>query len=82
MTTTLAQSPIGAPQILLEVRGERVLRRRLMELGLVPGVTVTVQRIAPLGDPIELHVRGSNLSIRLLEADGLLVRSATDGGRA
>jgi Fe2+ transport system protein FeoA len=82
VTTTLAESPIGAPQILIEVRGERVLRRRLMELGLVPGVTVTVQRVAPLGDPLELRVRGSNLSIRLLEADGLLVRPAGEEGSA
>ncbi len=76
MTTTLAESPIGAPQILVEIRGERMLRRRLMELGLVPGVEVTVQRIAPLGDPIEIRVRASNLSIRLLEATGLVVRDA------
>jgi len=44
------------------------VRRRLLELGLVPGTQVTVVGVSPLGDPLELEVRGSRLSIRKKEA--------------
>jgi len=54
------------------VGGERAFRRRLMELGLVPGTRVELKAIAPLGDPLELLVRGASLSIR--RADAALVR--------
>jgi ferrous iron transport protein A len=54
------------------VGGDRAFRRRLMELGLVPGTRVEVKAVAPLGDPLELLVRGASLSIR--RADAALVR--------
>ena len=54
------------------VGGERSFRRRLMELGLVPGTRVELKAVAPLGDPLELLVRGGSLSIR--RADAALVR--------
>jgi ferrous iron transport protein A len=54
------------------VGGERSFRRRLMELGLVPGTRVELKAVAPLGDPLELLVRGASLSIR--RADAALVR--------
>jgi ferrous iron transport protein A len=54
------------------VGGERAFRRRLMELGLVPGTRVELKAVAPLGDPLELLVRGASLSIR--RADAALVR--------
>jgi Fe2+ transport system protein FeoA len=54
------------------VGGERSFRRRLMELGLVPGTRVELKAIAPLGDPLELLVRGASLSIR--RADAAFVR--------
>lgn len=54
-----------------EVIGSRGVRRRLMELGLVPGTPVSVVNVAPLGDPLELEVRGGRLSIRRLEAAGI-----------
>jgi ferrous iron transport protein A len=60
------------------VGGERAFRRRLMELGLVPGTRVELKAVAPLGDPLELLVRGSSLSIR--RADAALVR-VTPGTR-
>lgn len=50
------------------VGGERSFRRRLMELGLVPGTRVELKAVAPLGDPLELLVRGSSLSIRRADA--------------
>ncbi len=65
---TLAEAPIRARVVLRYVGGERGFRRRLMEMGLVPGTELTVVNVAPLGDPLELHVRGSRLSIRAAEA--------------
>lgn len=53
--------------------GGRSFRRRLLELGLVPGTVVQVRSVAPLGDPLELRVRGCRLSIRRAEAAGITV---------
>lgn len=63
----------GGIGIVKRVGGERAFRRRLMELGLLPGTEVRVVRVAPLGDPIELKVRGCSLSIRAAEAQGISV---------
>jgi ferrous iron transport protein A len=65
---TLADVPLGIPVTIVRVGGERPFRRRLMELGLLPGTRVEVVRVAPLGDPIELSARGCFLSIRKSEA--------------
>ncbi len=64
----LADAPLGQAFVVVEVGGERGFRRRLMELGLVPGTEVTVKKVAPLGDPLELVTRGCSLSIRTSEA--------------
>ncbi len=64
----LADISVGTIVMVERIGGERSYRRRLMELGLVPGTRVQVMGIAPLGDPIELLVRGSSLSIRRAEA--------------
>ncbi len=69
----LAELKIGQSAVIRRVDGERAFRRRLLELGLLPGSTVVVQRIAPLGDPLELCSRGGNLSIRGREAQGIEV---------
>jgi ferrous iron transport protein A len=65
---TLAEVALGVPVTITRVGGERQFRRRLMELGLLPGTRIEVVRVAPLGDPIELFVRGCFLSIRRSEA--------------
>ncbi len=70
---TLDAAPRGAPLRLERVDGERAFRRRLLELGLLPGTLIKVLRVAPLGDPLELSVRGTRLSIRGAEARQLLV---------
>ena len=59
----------------VRVHGQGALRLRIMELGLTPGTPVRVRKIAPLGDPIEIHVRGYSLSLR--KADAALVEIAT-----
>jgi ferrous iron transport protein A len=58
----------GEVMIVEAVRGERAFRRRLLELGLLPGTRVELRRVAPLGDPLELLVRGTALSIRKADA--------------
>jgi ferrous iron transport protein A len=67
----LSLLPIGATGVVSRVSGGRHVVRRLLEMGLVPGTSVTVQREAPLGDPIELRVRNYALSIRRAEAHGI-----------
>ncbi|MEZ4373643.1 MAG: FeoA family protein [Polyangiaceae bacterium] len=70
---TLDTARIGEHLRIQQVAGERAFRRRLLELGLVPGTRVELKRIAPLGDPIELLVRGCSLSIRRAEARSIHV---------
>lgn len=65
---SLAQLPLGTSATVRRVSSRRPIARRLMELGLVPGTRVTVTRVAPLGDPLELRVRNYALSIRRTEA--------------
>lgn len=69
----LADAPLGEPFVVVSVGGERGFRRRLMELGLVPGTEVRVAKVAPLGDPLELVARGCSLSIRASEARAVRV---------
>jgi len=66
---TLGEVPPGTRVWVANVGGNRPFRRRLMELGVIPGTEVEVLRIAPLGDPVELCARGCNLSIRRSEAE-------------
>lgn len=63
----------GERGIITRLEGDPVIARRLMELGLVPGTPVEMVRRAPLGDPIELSVRGVHLSLRRSEASHIHV---------
>lgn len=73
MQAYLGQLPVGSTSRVAAVEGDRGFRRRLMEMGLIPGTDVRVLRVAPLGDPIELEVRGSRLSIRREQAQAIAV---------
>lgn len=64
----LAVLPQGAIATVTHVGGSGSFRRRLMELGILPGTSVQLVGVAPLGDPLELLVRGASLSIRRAEA--------------
>ena len=68
-TRKLADLEPGARAVVRKVSGEPELLRRLMELGFVPGTQITLVRRAPMGDPIELRLRGTHFSIRTSEAD-------------
>jgi Fe2+ transport system protein FeoA len=54
----------GQQGIIMRVGGQRNFRRRLLEMGMVPGETVLVERVAPLGDPVEFKIKGYHLSLR------------------
>lgn len=66
---TLRDIAVGETAIIRKVHGEGPTRRRLMDMGLTRRTEVFVRKVAPLGDPIELAVRGYELTIRLAEAD-------------
>ena len=68
-TRKLGELKAGTRAIVRRVSGEPGLLRRLMELGFVPGTAITLVRRAPMGDPIELRLRGTHFSIRTSEAD-------------
>lgn len=75
MQTTLGKMTEGdSGSVLRFARGERAYKQKLLSMGLTPGVEFTVLRVAPLGDPIEIKVRGSNLSLRKAEADIISVK--------
>ncbi len=65
---TLAELEIGKSGKILTVGGEGILRCRLLDMGLIPKTKVTVQRIAPMGDPMEIRLRGYELTLRLEDA--------------
>ncbi|MBE7453590.1 MAG: ferrous iron transport protein A [Kofleriaceae bacterium] len=71
--SSLADVGRHVPVTIASVDGERSFRRRLLEMGLVPGTRVTVTNVAPLGDPLEIEVRRGRLSIRRHEAAHILV---------
>lgn len=73
MPADLDRAPLRVDLRVTAVRGPRAFRRRLLELGLLPGTLIRKEKVAPLGDPIELSVRGTRLSIRRAEARGIEV---------
>ncbi len=65
---TLRDVAIGSSAKVKKLHGEGAVKRRIMDMGITKGVEVTVQKVAPLGDPIEITVRGYQLSIRKADA--------------
>lgn len=70
---TLRDVPVGASAKVVRLTGEGPLKRRIMDIGLTKGTEVRVRKVAPLGDPIEITVRGYELSIRKSEAENVVV---------
>ena len=66
---TLREMTIGKTVKIVKVHGEGAVRRRIMDMGITKGTEVTVRKVAPLGDPIEVTVRGYELSIRKADAE-------------
>ena len=70
---TLKDVKIGDTAKVVKLNGEGPVKRRIMDMGLTKGVEVYVRKVAPLGDPIEVTVRGYELSIRKADAEMVLV---------
>lgn len=66
---TLKEAKIGDTVRVVRLHGEGAVKRRIMDMGLTKGVEVTVRKVAPLGDPIEVTVRGYELSLRKADAE-------------
>ncbi|MCR4620997.1 MAG: ferrous iron transport protein A [Clostridiales bacterium] len=69
MTTSLREVKVGETCKVKKLHGEGAVKRRIMDMGLTKGVEVFVRKVAPLGDPMELTVRGYELSIRKADAE-------------
>ncbi|MCL1802981.1 MAG: ferrous iron transport protein A [Eubacteriaceae bacterium] len=72
---TLNNLAVGNSARVVSVGGEKAIRRRLLEMGITPKTVVTVKKVAPMGDPIELLLRGYVLSIRLSDAERIEIES-------
>ncbi len=70
---TLNQVPVGGTATVVKLHGEGPVRRRILDMGITKGVSVYVRKVAPLGDPMELTVRGYELSLRKEDAQMVLV---------
>lgn len=66
---TLKEVEVGQTVAVKKLQGQGATKRRIMDMGITKGVTVKVEKVAPLGDPIELKVRGYQLSIRKADAE-------------
>ncbi len=66
---TLRQVGIGDTVKVVKLQGEGAVKRRIMDMGITKGVEVRVRKVAPLGDPVEITVRGYELSIRKADAE-------------
>ena len=70
---TLRQAKIGDTVRVVKLHGEGAVKRRIMDMGITRGVDVHIRKVAPLGDPLEVTVRGYELSIRKVDADWIEV---------
>lgn len=66
---TLRDAKIGSTVTVKKLNGEGAIKRRIMDMGITKGTEVTVRKVAPLGDPIEVTVRGYELSLRKADAE-------------
>ena len=76
---TLNELPIGKEAIFTKVGGEGALRCRLLDMGLIPKTKITITKVAPMGDHIELRLRGYTLTIRVEDAKNIEIK---EGGEA
>ena len=70
----LKELEIGKSAVILSVGGEGALRQHFLDMGLIPGAEVTLMKLAPMGDPMELKIHGYELTIRLDDAEKIKIR--------
>lgn len=73
---TLADLTIGKEAVIQSVGGEGTLRCRFLDMGLIPGTKVAVLKVAPMGDPIQIHLRGYDMTIR--KEDAAMIELVSD----
>ena len=66
---TLKDAKIGSSVVVVKLHGEGAVRRRIMDMGITKNVEIFIRKVAPLGDPIEINVRGYELSLRKADAE-------------
>ena len=71
---TLRDAQIGETVVVAKIHGEGAVKRRIMDMGITKNVSIYVRKVAPLGDPLELTVRGYELSLRKADADMIEIR--------
>ncbi len=69
----LRDVPVGGKVVVKKLEGQGPTKKRIMDMGITKGVTVNVVKVAPLGDPIEVKVRGYQLSVRKADAESILI---------
>ena len=70
---TLKDVRVGQTAKVVKLNGEGPVKRRIMDMGITKGVSVYVRKVAPLGDPVEITIRGYELSLRKADAESILV---------
>lgn len=70
---TLRQAKIGQTVTVKKLTGDGPVKRRIMDMGITKGVQIYVRKVAPLGDPVEVTVRGYELSLRKVDAEMILI---------
>ena len=73
--STLKETAVGETVKVTKLTGEGPVKRRIMDMGITKGVEIYVRKVAPLGDPVEVTVRGYELSLRRADAEMILVES-------
>ena len=71
----LREIPVGGTAKVVKIHGEGAVKRRIMDMGITKGVEIYVRKVAPLGDPIEITVRGYELSLRKADAESIEVEN-------
>ena len=71
---TLKQAKVGSTVTVVKLHGEGAVKRRIMDMGITKGVEIYVRKVAPLGDPVEVSVRGYELSLRKADAEMIEVQ--------
>ena len=71
---TLREIPVGQTATVIKLHGEGAVKRRIMDMGITKGCDIYVRKVAPLGDPVEINVRGYELSIRKVDAEMIEVQ--------
>lgn len=79
---TLNELKIGQSAVIVAVGGEGTLRNRLIDMGLIPHTKLTLRKVAPMGDPIEILIRGYELTLRLEDAANITVEITEEAAPA